>query len=225
MKQFCSTFRRLSLKLVLLALLVLPELASAQFFSFDPYGDVVAGFRKTGVNAGNYELVVNLGSVTNFLAMSPGTTIIISNFSPSQLTDAFTKDNNLQWSTFAGVPAAGRNPPPWVTPLGSFPANTIWYTLPGTNVSTQTTPPARATSAAQSNQRSLMSSVGSSATSIGVFIGFTNADNNSVLVREPVSYSSYILTAFIGDINFPTNGDFGASGAPLPQTVENWKPT
>lgn len=224
MKQFCSTFRRLSLKLVLLALLVLPELASAQFFSFDPYGDVVAGFRKTGVNAGNYELVVNLGSVTNFLAMSPGTTIIISNFSPSQLTDAFTNYNNLQWSTFAGVPAAGRNPPPWVTPLGSFPANSIWYTLPGTNVSTQTTPPARATSAAQSNQRSLMSSVGSSATSIAGFIGVTNADNNSALVREPVSYSSYILTAFIGDINFPTNGDFGASGAPLPQTVENWTP-
>jgi hypothetical protein len=102
MKQFCSAFRRLGLKLVLLALLVLPELASAQFFSFDPYGDVLAGFRETGVNAGNYELVVDVGSITNMLVMAPNTTITITNFSPSQLSDAFSNYNNLQWSAFSG---------------------------------------------------------------------------------------------------------------------------
>jgi PKD repeat protein len=225
MKQLCSTFRRWGLKLAVLALLVLPELASAQLFSFNPYGDVLAGFRKTGANAGNYELVVDVGSVTNLLSLTAGSTINITNFSPSQLTDAFTNYNNLQWSAFTGVPAGGgRNPPPWVTPLGSFPANSIWYTLPGTNVSTQTQPPARATSASQVEQESLMSAVGNGAAAIGGFIGVSNADNNTVLVREPVSYSSDILTAFIGDKNFPTNGDFGAGNAPLPQTVENWTP-
>jgi PKD repeat protein len=69
-----------------------------------------------------------------------------------------------------------------------------------------------------------MNSVGTAAASIAGFIGVSNADNNTVLVREPVSYSSFILTAFIGDKNFPTNGDFGAGGAPLTQSVENWTP-
>jgi PKD repeat protein len=222
MRQFCSTFRRLGLKLAVLALLVLPELASAQSFNYNSYGDVLAGFRKTGVNAGNYELVMDLGSVTNFLNVSVGSTINITNFSPSQLTDAFPNYNNLQWSAFSAFPGSLS---PWVTPLGSFPVDTIWYTLPGTNVTMQTTqPPDRSTAAAQAQQKSLMNSVGTAATSISGFLGASNADNNTVLVREPVTYSTYILTAFIGDVNNTAIGDFGASGSPLPQTVENTTP-
>jgi len=224
MRQFCSTFRRLGLKLALLAVLLLPELASAQFYSFNPYGDVQAGFRKTGANAGNYELVVDLGNVTNFVAMSIGNTITITNFSPSQLSDAFPNYNNLQWSAFSGVPANGRNPPPWMSALGPYPANTYWFTLPRTNVNTQTQPPSGNSTAAQASQRSAMNGVGSGATTIAGFIGVTNADNNTVLVREPVTYSTYILTAYIGDIVSPTNGDFGSSGAPFPFSVENWTP-
>ena len=225
MNKLYRSIRRFGLKLALIALLALPELASAQFFSFNQYGDVLAGFRKTGANAGNYELVVNLGSVTNFVAMSIGNSINISNFSPSQLTDAFANYNNLQWSVFSGVPANGRNPPPWISALGPYPANTYWYTLPRTNVNTQTQPPIGYSTAAQASQRSAMNGVGSGATSIAGFIGVTNADNNSVLVREPVTYSTYILTSYIGDIVNPTNGDFGSTGAPLPQSVENWTPS
>lgn len=224
MNKLSLTVRRLGIKLALVGLLTLPELAGAQFFNFNQFGDVLAGFRKTGVNAGNYELVVNLGSVTNFVGMSIGTTVTITNFSTSQLTDAFPNYNNLQWSTFSGVPANGRNPPPWVTALGSFPANTLWFTLPRTDFNTQTQPPTKTSLAAQAPQRSLMNSVGSGAFSIAGFIGVTNADNNTLLVREPVTYSSYILTTFIGDITSPTNGDFGASGSGFPFSVENWTP-
>src|SRR5947207_8159162 len=37
---------------------------------------------------------------TNFLAMQPGTTTPIQNFTPAQLSAAFSSYNNLQWSVF-----------------------------------------------------------------------------------------------------------------------------
>ena len=58
MKQF--SLRRLGSKLALLTMLALPELASAQLFNYNSYGDVLAGFRKVSPYAGNYELVVDL---------------------------------------------------------------------------------------------------------------------------------------------------------------------
>jgi hypothetical protein len=71
-----------------------------------------------------------------------------------------------------------------------------------------------------------MVGVGQGAASISVFLGVTNAENNSVLVVEPVSYSQYILTAFIGDVNDPAIGDFGANNADgLGFTVENTTPS
>ncbi|HTR43782.1 MAG TPA: PKD domain-containing protein [Pseudomonadales bacterium] len=213
---------RLSLKLATLALVLLPGLAGAQNFTYNPYGDVLSGFRKTGANAGSYELVVNLGNITNFLNLSAGTTINITNFTASTLTDAFTNYNNLQWSDFAGIPSSGtRNPPPWVSGLGAFPANTIWYTVPRTNVNNQTQPPSGSTQAAQATPRSLMNSVGVGAGTISGFLNITNADNNSILVREPVTYSSSILSAFISDPQSTTNGDFGGS---LSTSVEGWTP-
>ncbi|HSY42761.1 MAG TPA: hypothetical protein VK811_02550, partial [Candidatus Acidoferrum sp.] len=84
-------FRSLGLKLALLVLLGLPELTQAQIFQYNETGDVLAGFRKSGLNdTTGYEVVANLGNVTNFLNMSAGTTITITNFTPLQLTDAFT---------------------------------------------------------------------------------------------------------------------------------------
>src|SRR6266850_3680835 len=70
---------------------------NAQSFTANK-GDLLAGFRKTGINSTGFELVVNIGNVTNFLAISPGTTVNVTTFSPSQLTAAFPTDNNLQWS-------------------------------------------------------------------------------------------------------------------------------
>src|SRR5271170_6074164 len=136
------SIKRLGVKLVLLAVMAtmwLPELAKGQAsgstFSFQEYGDVLAGFRKTGNYAGNYEMVSDLGSIINFLNVAAGTTITITNFTPGQLTDAFTNYNNLQWSVFASFPGDTS----WSTSLGVFPTQSIWFTLPGTNVNLQTT--------------------------------------------------------------------------------------
>ena len=216
------SIRRFVSKLALLALLALPEIASAQVFTYNYIGDVLAGFRKTGVYAGNYELMVNLGSVTNFLTIPSGTTINITNFSPSQLSDAFPSGySNLQWSVSAAC-TSGKTA--WVTPVATFPQYTIWYTLPGTNVSTQTQPPNRDGSGGQANTRSEILSAGNGAVSISGFVGASNADNTLVLVREPVVYSGYILTASIGDFMNPAIGDFGANGTPLQYVVENTTP-
>jgi PKD repeat protein len=228
MKQF--SLKRFGLKLVMLAMLGLPELADAQ--SFNPsYGDVLAGFRKTGNNEGLYELVVDLGNVTNFLSLSIGTTITITNFSPSQLTNAFIDTASetegvfsyVQWSAFSAIGGEGRNPPPWVTPVGSIPAVTLWATVPATNVATQTQPPARDNDGAQSDQVTLMNGVGTGAASISGFLNVTNENNNTSLVRESVSYNQYDLTAYIRDFNNPTIGDFGADNSPI-FVVENTTP-
>lgn len=221
MKQF--SLKRLASTLVLLVLLGLPGLANAQF-QFNADGDVLAGFRKTGVNAGNYELVVNLGNITNFLKLSGGTTINITKYANSQLTNAFADMGdfaNLQWSVFATYPETTS----WTNSLGTFGPFTLWLTLPGTNVTTQTQPPTRHSATTQANQGSQMSGVGAGAINIGGDLGgIISASNNAVLVQEPVVYTFDYLTAFIGDATDPTLGDFGAGGHPLGYSVENITP-
>ena len=222
MKQF--SIKRLGSKLALLSMLAVPGLVNAQLFNYNQYGDVLAGFRQT-TPAGNYELVVDLGSVTNFLNLSIGTTINITNYSTSQMTNAFTSFANIQWSVFASFPGSIS---PWVTPLGSFPKDTLWYTQPAPNATTQSQVPYRDSYNAQSNTKNMIISVGNGAVTIAGYLAVTNANNNATLVREPVTYSSSILTAFIGDFINPAIGDFGdyggGGGSPLPYSVENTNP-
>jgi len=221
------TLKRFGLKLVLLALLALPELADAQVFNYNQYGDVLAGFRKTGVNEGNYELVVDLGNVTNFVSLSIGTTINITNYTASQLTNAFTDTGSfesLQWSAFGAFPGSIS---PWVTPVGTYPKNTMWLTLPSTNVTTQTTPPPRLANGTQQPIKGNMLGVGTGAASISGFLNATNANNTTTLVREPVSYNQYDLTAYIGWAGDTTQGRFGPSTSTpyLSYVVENTTPS
>ena len=215
MKQSC--IKRFAFKLALVAVLGLPELAGAQVFNYNSIGDVLAGFRKTGANATGYEVVVDFGNLTNFLFLAGGTTINLTNYSQSQLTDAFTTDNNLQWSVFASTPSS------WTAGTWNYPNGTIWCTLPAPGLTTQSTAPVR-----ESNLTSVkgaMQSVGANAASISGFIGTSNADNTPFLVRESTSlYGAEDLTAVIGDINNTADGDFGSGGTPLAFSVENTTP-
>jgi hypothetical protein len=220
--KFMIEFRlgRLFLRLIILGIIISPNLASAQFFTTIGYGDELAGFRKTGQFAGNYELVVNIGNITNLLTTAPGAQVDISNYSPAQLSDAFPDGfGNLQWSVFASF----QNPDPWTNNLGVFPPNSCWYTFARTNVDVQSTPPKRQSYVSQGSLKNKMLGVAQGASSISVGLAVTNADNNSVLVREPVTATEYILTTFIGDISDPTFGNFG--GSTLNFSVENTTPT
>src|SRR5579859_6472403 len=119
-----------------LGALVAPAAANAQFFAYNLYGDTLLGFRKTGAHQGNYELVVNIGNVTNLVAMPAGRTINITNFNPAQLSDAFADGfQNLQWSASAGFPG--------LSSWAGYTRTTVWYSLPGPDASTQSVVPNR----------------------------------------------------------------------------------
>ena len=185
--------------LAVLAALAGAHSAHAQFFNYTGKGDLLAGFRKPGV--GTYELVVNLGNVTNFVALTPGTTITVTNFSATQLTDAFPSYANLNWSVFATFTG-----PPNSTYAG-YQLDTVWFTAPRADVSTQSTPPTRKSASAQSLVQSLMNSAGQGAHTTSVNYGSTNVDNNAVLVRELSSDShSLNLSVFIADPQDVTGG-------------------
>jgi hypothetical protein len=214
---------RLFLKSALLPLLLLPSLASAQYFTDTHTGDVNAGFRKTGSYQEQYEMVVYLGNVSNFLALAPGTQITISNYSTLQLSnmcpDGF---NNLQWSVFASFQTAALS-----NSAGVWPPRSCWYTVPRTNVNVQTTPIARLPSSNESGLQDAIVSVSTGANTVSQQLvssqGNTNINNNSLVILEPVNFNPQDnLTTFIGDKLNPDIGDFG--GSVITFSVENTTP-
>ena len=218
LKNMKHEVKRLALNLTLLLLLGLPEMVRAQFV-YNNYGDVLAGFRKTGTYQGNYELVVNLGNITNFLTMAPGAQISLSVPSPNQLTGAFADGyQDIQWSVFSTFPVSSS----WTNSLGIFPPSTIWYTLPRAQLNVQNQAPSRLLFGNQSGMSQAMAGVGQGAVTISESL-VTNANNNNLLVRELVSANtSSDLTSQIGDSGNPSYGDFNNSS--LGFTVENLNP-
>ncbi len=203
----------LRLQLLWLGLAAFPTFVQAQyFFNIPGDGDLLAGFRKTGAHQGTNELVVYLGNVTNLLALPLGSTITMSNIPPARLTEAFSSDYTyLQWSVFG---ASYELSSPWSTPLGNFPQSTLWYTLPRTNASIPTLPRSRFATSAQAEAATSINSIGNGANTISTQLpGGTNADNNTVLVREPFqqTYQAFDLTTFMGDSQNPVTGDLGGN--------------
>jgi len=123
---------------------------------------------------------------------------------------------NLQWSVFSSF-STTLGPLP--TPLGNFPINTCWYTVPRTNVNVQTTPVGRF-GVSEQQLRELILAVGTGANEISQDMGTTNVNNNSLVVLEPVNYDPQNnLTASIGDPSDTALGDFG--GTVFSFSVEN----
>jgi PKD repeat protein len=214
-----NLIKNLSVKLVLLALLALPEIAGAQtYFTATTTGDVDAGFRKTGSFQEAYEMVVYLGNITNFLAVPAGATVNITNYTRQQITNMCPNNlANLQWSVFSSF--SGDAPGvrgPLTNSFGIFPVETCWYTVPRTNVTVQTTPVGRFPQSNESNLRDAMEGANSGASTLSANLVTTNTYNNTLVVLEPVSFQpQYLLTAYIGDSSAgadghtSTYGDFG----------------
>jgi hypothetical protein len=206
----------------LLGFCVSTQPLQAQYFNGPQNGDLIAGFRKTGAFQGTNELVGYIGNVTNFLAVTAGSSVTVTNVIAARLTDSFSTDyTHLQWSVF-GANLDIQNP--WSTSYGSFPSATLWFTVPRTTVSVQSMVPPRYYKTFQNEVVTVMTSITGGANSISRSLGTTNVDNNVSLVREPVQgNSSYILTAFMGDPSDPTFGDFN-DAAFSDYTVENITP-
>jgi hypothetical protein len=179
-----------------LGLLAAADAANAQFFTANK-GDLLLGFRKT--SSGTYELVVNIGNVTNLLALSQGTTVNVNNFTAAQLSAAFPTYGNLQWSVFSAFSGSSA----WA----GFPASTIWSTVARSTTNVQSQPPVRASVSSQQAAKTRVYGVGTGGTTISTGLGTTNSNNNSVLIREPVGDGSS-LSIYIGDPSVSTLGDF-----------------
>lgn len=210
--------KRFALKLSLAALLVLPTLASAQYFYSSDWGDVDAGFRKMGSNQEQYEMVAYLGNITNFLLVPAGASINITNYQAKQLTN-MCPDNfgNLQWSVFSSFDSALGT---FVTSLGTYPPGTCWYTIPRANANVQTSPVARNSYSISQSLSSSIYSITDGAQSTSTSLKTTNLNNNTFVVLEPVSLaaSDDELTYLIGD---PQNAAFGDFTGTIGYTVEN----
>jgi hypothetical protein len=224
MNKSCSRWSGRKSLLAALVSLTLAGTAGAQtFYSPTGFGDLVAGFRKSGPFIENSELVVNLGNVTNFLKLAVGTTIPIANYSSVQINNMCPDGlANLQWSVFSTIQPHGFPDAAWVTPLGNFPPATLWYTIPRTDFNTQTTPPQRFSYSTQGGSRGLIIGVGNGARNISQNQGVTNQFNNSVLVTEPESTGgSFILSALIADPDDASIANFQQN---LPYNIENTTP-
>ena len=227
MIKLAPSVRRFGLKFALLALLALPEMAGAQYFTYNKVGDVLAGFRKTGANdTTGYEMVADLGNVTNLIKLPLGTMITITNFTPGQLTEAFANNNNLQWSAFCAFSPGGLTTPYWSTPLGKFPNYTLWLTVPDSSVTTQTTPPSTNSVDLQIATYEAIEGVGSDTVLISGDLPESEGNTNTVVIEpETAAYTDYVLGYSIEDQNNNADGDFGgAAGVPLPFDVENTTP-
>lgn len=214
-----KSFKHVGLKLVLLAALVLPQIAGAQYFYSSQQGDVDLGFRKTGSHQEPYEMVVYLGNCTNYLALTAGSTLSITNYNHQQLTNmCYDNLGNLQWSVFSSFQY------PVTNSIGVYPAETCIYTLPRTNAFIPAATVKRLSYSSDSSLQGKIQSAASGATSISQQLSTTNVYNNTLVVLESTTSSDQViqgnlLTVFIGDRSNPALGDF--SGQQISYSVEN----
>jgi hypothetical protein len=177
-RMFCRS------SLILASIVSLIQTIQGQPFTWQD-GDVALGFRKTGANQGNYELVVDIGQATSYVHLSAGTTITVTNFTVAQLHDAFPTLNNLSWSVTGGNGGS----------VSGYPNLTLWLTVPRTDPTVQTTAIARQTSGNQQAALVQTQSILAGAQAISQS-GVSNQDNTISLVREPINDDNN-LTAFV----------------------------
>lgn len=206
MKPFDSPHRPHVVTATLVALLAGSATLPAAPFLYTP-GDLVLLFRQVG-NAS--DLAVNLGSITNFNALPPGTSLPLSRVPSAQLTAAFPNLNGLLWS------AAAANRPP-ANP--SFPLQTLWVTAPRTDAATSATPWLRKGQFVQGNAASQIDGIGVNAALTSSLIpGGPNNTETSVVLPVTASYpiapllgpDGNYVGSFQGKVETVTPDDFDA---------------
>ena len=143
----CQAVKSL-LKSALLSVLVLGAYQASGINYADD--DMLLGFRQ---DAGNFEMVVNLGPATNFYAIPAGTTVTITNFSAATLAHAFSDLSDLKWAAFATTQ----------NDLPDQPTYTCWATRPRLDPNKQTSAWNRRSTAGQARSSSKMDTVGQNA--------------------------------------------------------------
>ena len=188
--------------LVVLGTLRLVTSVDALPFTYQD-GDLCLGFRKTGTYVGNYEIVVDLGPVLNYINLSAGTSSNLNQFAASQVDpDSYPNLTNLQWSVTAEVPSA--------TTFSGYPAHTIWVTVP--RVGGASDQPYRASKSQQQNPVTEIQSILGGAATISSLLA-SNKDNTATCIQEPYSIANgQNYGAWIEDPTYPSVADLGGYG-------------
>lgn len=159
--------------------------------------DLALGFRKTGANQENYEVVVDIGQASNYVFQTMGTTVNVTNYSTAQLTGSFVDLNNLTWAVVGAY--TGSSYP-------GYPNYTLWVTVPRTNNSIQSQTPYRFAQTIQQQVRPWIVGIFSHASTISSGTA-TNQFNTSNFIRESIaSFPNDILTKYIGGVFDDTTG-------------------
>ena len=177
--------------------------------------DLLLLFRQVG-NAS--DLVVNLGSITQYDGLPAGTRLPVSQLTPEHLTATFPNLNGLLWS------AAAANRPP-ANP--AFPLQTLWVTAPRTDPGTPSTPWLRKGSFLQGNAGSQIDGIGVNAALTSSLIP-GGPDNTATRVVLPVNSNFPIapllgpdgnyVGAFQGKVEALTPEDFDANPTAIART-------
>ena len=187
--------------------------------------DLMLGFRQTG---GSQEFEANLGPLTNYAQLAPGTTLTLTQFTGAQLTAAFSSMNALTWSVSGAV--YGNLDPGDAT----YPKYTIWATRPRLDPTLQSDPWLRKSTGTQGGGAAQIYSIGHNAQ---VYSSANPADplkNTATAVALPagdrLAYSSFVgalgnlQNTFQGDIENTTPDDFDSAGQPSRSDLYEMKP-
>jgi hypothetical protein len=190
----------------------------AQTFTYKQT-DLYLGFKTADVIRSN-QVVVNIGSATNYVNLPAGSSNLVSGFSASQLYPGSFGLNNLMWSVGGDVKNPG-------TP--GYPVDTIWVTSPRSDPNVQTVPPYRWDQGTLSSVVILMDSILSGAAQISARMS-AGSENTATFVQEPgpntgtisqsQTYYDYVANQF-GNGTYRDNW-FDANFVPL--NVENATP-
>lgn len=189
--------------LALFSLLTAVTSTEALPFTYQ-YGDLVLGFRKTGIYQASYEAVVDVGPAINFVNLAAGTTTNITSYSASQIDpDSFSNLTNLNWSVTGDTYAASTFP--------NYPINTLWVTVPW--VGGVPSPAAvRRGSTSQRQSATPINSILNGAEEISSLLA-SNQDNTATFVQEAYATADgNNYGAFMADPSYPSIGDLDGEG-------------
>jgi hypothetical protein len=185
--------------------------------------DLMLCFRQQGASS---ELEVNVGSVTNYLGLAPGTVIQVNQFNSAQLSQTFFNLDGVAWSVSTCV---------YQDPSETnFPSSTLWVTRARTDISSQSSPWLRKSSFAQGGTAARTAGLGQGA---ATYSGGQPPDpllNTTTAVIVPagnvLAASAYLGTlgnfqnTFQGNVENTTPQDFSSSGQPTRSDLYQLEP-
>ncbi len=178
---------------------------SAIPFVYSPR-DLVFSIRKQG---GTFEAAANLGPSTRFTDAVPGTRIDFTEFSKTQLDDAFDTLDEVSWAVGGCVRIPGDGGDQTV------PVSTLWVTRPRSDIEVQTTPWVQQAKGFNQAVAAKINSLGSNADRYST-TSVAPGDNNTTSYVRIAAGDQLSLSQYLG-----AGGNYGGS---FQGKVENTTP-